>query len=258
MVHHAVCAAVGPVLERAAIEHSYACRPGKGVHAAVRQCQRFCRGRRYFLKCDVRGFYSSVDHAVLMRLLCRVVKDRPMLDLLGLIVDTGGVSSAGGAATDGVGGRGLPIGNLTSQYFANFILTGLDLFVLQELRPGGYVRYMDDFALFDDDRTRLRAMLGRVRAYLREERGLELKEPATLLTRTAVGVPFLGLRVFPGTLRLRRRKIRRCRDLARRRMAEYLAGERDEASLQASLGSIVAHVEMGGSPGLRRAILVGE
>jgi hypothetical protein len=71
-------------------------------------------------------------------------------------------------------------------------------------------------------------------------------------------VPFLGLRVFPGTLRLRRRKIRRFRDLARRRIAEYLAGERDEASLQASLGSIVAHVEMGGSPGLRRAILVGE
>jgi hypothetical protein len=256
VVHHAVCAAVGPVLERAAIEHSYACRPGKGVHAAVRQCQRFCQSGRYFLKCDVRGFYSSVDHAVLMRLLRRVVKDRPMLDLLGLIVDTGGVSGGGGAG--GTGGRGLPIGNLTSQYFANFILTGLDLFVLQELRPGGYVRYMDDFALFDDDRTRLRAMLGRIRAYLREERGLELKEPATLLTRTAVGVPFLGLRVFPGTLRLRRRKIRRCRDLARRRIAEYLAGERDEASLQASLGSIVAHVEMGGSPGLRRAILVGE
>jgi hypothetical protein len=117
---------------------------------------------------------------------------------------------------------------------------------------------MDDFALFDDDRVRLRAMLGRIRAFLREERGLEPKEPATLLTRTAVGVPFLGLRVFPGTLRLRRRKIRRCRDLARRRIAEYLAGERDEASLQASLGSIVAHVEMGGSPRLRRAILVGE
>jgi retron-type reverse transcriptase len=130
VVHHAVCAAVGPVLERAAIEHSYACRPGKGVHAAVRQCQRFCQSRRYFLKCDVRGFYSSVDHAVLMWLLCRVVKDRPMLDLLGLMVDTGvGVSGAGGA-----GGRGLPIGNLTSQYFANFIPTGLDLFVLQERR----------------------------------------------------------------------------------------------------------------------------
>jgi hypothetical protein len=253
VVHHAVCTAVGPVLERAAIEHSYACRPGKGVHSAVRQCQRFCQSMRFFLKCDIRGFYSSVDHSVLMRLLCRVLKDRPMLDLLGLIVDTGGVASAGGA-----GGRGLPIGNLTSQYFANFILTGLDLFVLQELRPGGYVRYMDDFALFDDGRGRLRAMLGRIRAFLREERGLELKEPANLLTRAAVGVPFLGLRVFPGTLRLRRRKIRRFRDLARTRIAEYLAGERDDASLQASLGSIMAHVEMGGSPGLRRAILVGD
>jgi retron-type reverse transcriptase len=116
VVHHAICAAVGPVLERAAIEHSYACRPRKGVRAAVRQCQQFCRGRRYFLKCDVRGFYSSVDHAVLMRLLRRVVKDRPMLDLLGLIVDTGGVvSGAGVSGVGGTGGRGLPIGNLTSQ-----------------------------------------------------------------------------------------------------------------------------------------------
>jgi hypothetical protein len=106
------------------------------------------------------------------------------------------------------------------------------------------------------ERTRVLLRLCHDRRLLTPE-GYE-KEPATLLTRTAVGVPFLGLRVFPGALRLRRRKIRRCRDLARRRIAEYLAGERDEASLQASLGSIVAHVEMGGSPGLRRAILMRE
>jgi hypothetical protein len=249
VVHQVLCGVVAPVLERSAIHHSYACRVGKGTHRAIRQAQRLVRGRAFFLKCDVRRFFASVDHGVLKMLLRRCLKDDRVLDLCDRIIDAGGAEALGGCRT------GLPIGNLTSQHLANSYLCGLDHFVLEELRPPGYLRYMDDFLLFDDDRGRLAAMLREVRDWLADRRALCLKEQATLLTRSAAGLPFLGLRIYPGVLRLRRRKARRFVRLLRRRVLEHREGRLTDAALQGSLGSILAHVQPGSGAAFRREVL---
>lgn len=244
VVHHALCAQAGPVLERGAIHHSYACRVGKGAHAAVAQCRKLVCARPFFLKCDVRHFFATVDHEILKGRLRRVLKDRRVLDLFDAIIDAGAE-----------GTRGLPIGNLTSQHLANFYLTGLDHHVLERLRPRGYLRYMDDFVLFEDDRPTLRIMLREIRRFLRDSLRLELNESATLSHRTAVGLPFLGLRIYPGALRLRRRRVRRFGLMLRKRLAAAAGDDLLDARLQASLGSIIGHAAMGSSPGFRRRVL---
>jgi len=268
VVHHALCAAIGPVLERGAIDHSYACRVGKGTHAAVEQCRRLAGRWSFFLKSDIHRFFATVDHGVLKTRLRRVLKDRHVLGLCDTIVDAGAGSdqishggclfvepAALGPPTSRQRACGLPIGNLTSQHFANFYLCGFDHFVLEQLRPGGYLRYMDDFILFDDDRGRLKGMLGDVRRHLAGELSLDLNQAATLLTRTVVGIPFLGLRTFPRLVRVRRRKAQRFSRMLRRRLKESHDGQVEELRLQSSLGALVAHVEAWSPPGFRRRVL---
>ena len=162
VVHHAIVRVIEPIFERRFIEDSFACRRGKGSHAAMRRAAEFARRWPYALKCDVRKYFPSIDHEVLMRLLQRVIADERLLGLMRHILD----SHADGQRQQWTPGgdlfdvqilkRGLPIGNLTSQFFANVYLNPLDHFVKHELRVKGYLRYMDDFLLFGDDRGTLR------------------------------------------------------------------------------------------------------
>ena len=114
VVHHAVCNLIEPIFERRAVFDSYACRNKKGSHLGVVRCQMFARKFQYYLKCDIRKYFESMDHVVLKNLLCRLFKDQRLLKLLDLIIDH--------AVPGNMPGKGVPIGNLTSQHFANFYL----------------------------------------------------------------------------------------------------------------------------------------
>jgi retron-type reverse transcriptase len=114
VVHHAICNTLDPIFERRMIYDSYACRVGKGTHAAVERARRFARKANYYLQCDVRKYFASIEHEALKTLLRRILRDKRLLELLDRIIE----HSPPGAAP----GRGLPIGNLTSQYFANLYL----------------------------------------------------------------------------------------------------------------------------------------
>lgn len=129
VVYHAIIRVLEPYFEAYFIHDAYACRPGKGTHRAVRRAQAFSRCHRYVLQLDVRQFFASVDHAILKVLLARWFKDRRWLALLAPIIDH--------PIPDSVPGSGLPIGNLTSQYFATFYLGYLDHFVKDELGSKG-------------------------------------------------------------------------------------------------------------------------
>jgi len=201
VVHHAVCAAVAPVFERVAIFDSYACRCGKGVHAAVARAQQFCQRWRYFLKLDVAKYYPSIDHDVLKVGVRRLVKDRAVLQLLDRIIDHG----PPGAPV----GKGLPIGNLTSQHFANLYLGALDHFAKESLGVEGYVRYMDDVALFSDTKRELWLWHAALSKYIGENLRLRWKNEATVLAPVSEGVPFLGLHIWPRIKRLTRGRRRR-------------------------------------------------
>jgi RNA-directed DNA polymerase len=154
VVHHALCNVIEPRFERSFIRDSYANRVGKGTHRALDRAQAFARRFRYVLQCDMVQFFPSIDHAILRRILARKISDEAVLWLVDRILASGeGVLSAayemvyfpGDDLWAAARPRGLPIGNLTSQFWANCYLNPFDHFVKRELRSQGYVRYVDDF-----------------------------------------------------------------------------------------------------------------
>lgn len=243
VVHHALIAVLEPEFERRMIARSFACRRDKGLHAALRLSGRHLRARQWFLRLDVRSFFESVRHQVVMGALRRILKDRRVLDLCETIL-------TGPPATPST--RGLPIGSLTSQWFANVLLDRLDHFVEQEIRPGGYVRYMDDFVLFTDSKAVLRDALPRIEGFLADPLGLALKERATILAPTAAGLPFLGWHLFPGTMRVRPGNLRRYRWRLLQRRAEFERGLRTEESYRQGVASVFQVLRAGDTAGLRR------
>ena len=184
VVHHAICRILEPIFERRAISDSFACRRGKGSQAAAQRVQDLMRRDEWFLKCDISQYFASIDHQRLQGLLRRIIRDRQLLALLDQIIE---------APLPGLPpGRGLPIGNLTSQHFANLYLGELDHFIKERLRVGGYVRYMDDFLLFGATRDGLREQHDQIRNFLDQHLGLALAAvgittPSTAARRTATG-----------------------------------------------------------------------
>ena len=234
VVHHALCAVLDPIFDGCLIDDTFACRRGKGTHAAVRRLQQFSRRFRYVLMCDVRRYFETVDHEVLRALCRRKLKDRALLSLLDRIID----HPLPGAEP----GKGVPIGNLTSQYFANVYLGELDHFVKERLRLPGYLRYMDDFAAFGDSKSELQRGLAAIREFLHATLRLEPREERTLLASVTQGVPFLGFRVFPGVVRLDGGKLARMRRRVRQREAAYRLGGIDEEELAQSVRGMLGHV----------------
>jgi len=160
VVHHALCNGIEPIFERSFINDSYANRVGKGTHRAIARCQQFARRYPYVLQCDVRQFFPSIDHAVLRSLLARKLNDPDVMWLVDQIINSGvGVLTqeykmAWFPSDDLLAAsrpRGLPIGNLTSQFWGNCYLNPFDHFVKRELGCKGYVRFVDDFMLFADN-----------------------------------------------------------------------------------------------------------
>jgi RNA-directed DNA polymerase len=246
VVHHAICNLTDPIFEKRSIYDSYACRVNKGSHIAVTRCQQFTRKFRYYLKCDIRKFFESINHDVLKRLLHRLFKDEKLLSLLATIIDH--------AVPDSVPGRGLAIGNLTSQHFANFYLGELDHFVKYRIGVKGYVRYMDDFISFSNDKESLRRLLAEIDRFVREELRLELKHSVTTLAPVSEGVSFLGFRIFPGVIRIKRENLVRMNQRVKRNEELYLQGRITEEKLVQSVGSIVAHASHVNSLAVRRKI----
>ncbi|MDT8389090.1 MAG: reverse transcriptase/maturase family protein [Lentisphaeria bacterium] len=148
VIHQAIIQACGPVFERTLIHDSYACRKGKGQHRAVLRARHFTRRGPWYLKMDIRKFYDSASHDVLLRLVAKRFRERALNDLFARLVESYQTAP----------GRGLPIGNLTSQYFGNFLLDGFDHWITEEKRAPGYIRYMDDMLVFGTSAAVLRGL----------------------------------------------------------------------------------------------------
>lgn len=234
VAHHSVTAVVEPHLDRWLIADTFACRKGKGRGAAVERAAGFASRYRHFLKVDVRKYFDSVPHDRLLERLARRFKDRRLLDLFARVV----------GSYRGDLGRGLPIGSLMSQHFANFYLGWFDRAAKDGWRVPGYVRYMDDVIVWSDDPAELAAAAERSAEWLGAELGLELKPPHR--NRTAIGADFLGCRVFPGRVVLNRRS----RVRFRRKLAALEAAAEDGSitgrELQSRAGSLVAFARAAG------------
>lgn len=244
VVHHAICNALEPLIEKKLIFDTYACRIGKGNHAAVIRAKGFARKNLFFLKCDISKYFPSIDHAILKEHLARLLKDRELLDLLYLIIDH--------QVPNNEGGKGLPIGNLTSQYFANLYLSPLDHHLKDYLRTKYYIRYMDDFLIFEKDKEPLWQILEEIRVYLQLKLRLNLKEKVTKIAPVSEGVPFLGFRIFDNLVRLQRPNLIRFRKKMRARERAYLSGDIDESELVQSTSSMLAFIKHANTTVLRR------
>jgi hypothetical protein len=203
IVHHAVHRALSPHLDRSLIDTTYACLPGRGSHRAVLRLVRELRRRRYLLMLDVRHYFLSIDRGILLDLMARRLKDRRLLELLRVIADSGegifrepGVAEFLGLDPDfPPPGCGLPIGNLTSQWWGNHYLSGLDHFVKRELKIPHYQRYLDDLTLLADSRSQLEEAREAIANWLGHERRLKLKHPNAAVRDTGGRVTYLGYRI---------------------------------------------------------------
>lgn len=195
LLHHAVYRILYPDFDRVFINDSYSCRKGKGVHKAVRRFQGFARKVSkndmrtcWVLKCDVRKFFASIDQQILIRILRARVEDERVLVLLEHII-----RSFHSITT----GKGLPLGNLTSQLLVNVYMNEFDQYVKHTLKVPYYIRYADDFVVFSQDRDSLVKVLSCMETFLQEELKLELHPNKVYIKTLASGVDFLGWVHFP-------------------------------------------------------------
>lgn len=266
VVHHALCNVIEPLWDARFIDDTYANRKGKGTHAALDRCQQFARRFGYVLQCDVKQYFPSIDHALLRVELARWIADDAVMNLCDRILASGvGVLAeeyemqwfAEDDLFAATRPRGLPIGNLTSQFWANVYLNRFDHFVKRELKCAGYVRYVDDFLLFGDDKKQLHEWRAAVIAYLATLR-LKLHESRAQVSPVTHGIPFLGFRVYPTHRRLKPRNALHFRRRFKMRLAQMARGEIDFAQLDAGVQGWLNHVRYGDTYGLRRSILSGE
>ena len=196
---HAMMRICHPVFDAYQTNDSFASRKGRGQYAALERTQQLTRRYRWFAKLDVCKYFDSIDHQILLTHLSRLFKDRQLLLYFRNLIDGYEVSS----------GRGLPIGNLTSQYFANHYLSIADHYAKQQLGVEAMVRYMDDIIFFANDKVKLMYQVYGYAVFAKEKLHLELHLP--VVNRTSKGLPFLGYVVMPHYLRLNGRSLRRFR-----------------------------------------------
>jgi hypothetical protein len=244
VLHHALMAPIAPVLDRSLVADTYACREGKGALSAVLRAQHHLRRQPWYAQIDIRGYFASIDHAVLLDLLARKFKNRELLPLVARVV----------GAHEDAPGRGLPIGALTSQHFANAYLASADRHLLETCQVGGFVRYMDDLVWWGRDRIEVRDALASVSRHIEGSLRLEVKRPV-LVRRSSEGLNFCGFRVRANRLLLSGRRRRRYA-LHRRRWEEaWLAGRIDDTELQAGYAAALGITAHADAAGWRRAEL---
>lgn len=246
VVHHAVVSVLEPIYEKRFIADSYACRKGKGTHRAVFKAQELMKKYKWYLKTDILKCFDSIDHQILLQLISRKIKDKAFLQLLEKIIQNGGAN-----------GSGLPIGNLTSQFFANVYLHEVDLFIKNELGCRDYVRYMDDFVLFHEEKEQLKGWLSQIEFFLSTQLLLELKPSATYINQRQNGLRFLGTRVFPNTIRIHKDNLKRSLNRLSQREREWTKGIITEDTFSSASNSIIGHINSYNTHTLRKKLFEG-
>jgi retron-type reverse transcriptase len=266
VVHHALCRIIMPLLDRSFIPDTYANRPGKGTHRALKRFTQFACQYRHILQCDIRRYFPNIDHAILKALIRRQIKCPRTLGLIDILIDSGttlpeqilpnSVNTLtyfpGDDLLSPLRPKGLPIGNLTSQFLANLYLSQFDHYICETLKPSGYLRYVDDFALFSDDRDLLQAARPAIETYLESLR-LEIHPIKSQCFATEQGANFLGFRVIPTgksnprkpNIRLRNSYLRRSRRNFKQFKHAYTQKQKTIAQMQQITTAWTAHISQG-------------
>ena len=262
IVHHALCNIIEPIFDKAFIHDSYANRRGKGTQAAIERFDYFKRkvsqnGKQlptsknsnqvygYVLKADIRHYFDSVDHAVMMQIISRKIKDEKVLCLVKKILDNHNCITSG---------KGMPIGNLTSQFFANVYLNELDYFVKHTLKAKYYIRYVDDFVILDASKENLESWKEEINEFLKSIK-LELHPDKSKIAPLCAGVSLLGFRVFYKYKLLKRSNTRRIPYRVRDFVESHAGGTLSKESIFASMEGWSAYAMHANTHKFRRIMM---
>jgi retron-type reverse transcriptase len=251
VVHHALVNIIEPLFEPIFIDNSFACRKEKGTHRAVLLAQYYMRFNRFYLKMDIEKYFETIDHLRLVDIFSETLQDKDVLRLLRTILKTSEQSS-------GVKGKGIPIGNLTSQFLANVYLNKLDHFAVNNLSIQCYIRYMDDFVIFHTDKENLKTVRDRLTQFIVKELLLKVKERATVIQGRENGLGFLGYRVFPRLIRVKNKNVKRLKRKVSLREKQFKDGIIGQEQLVASVQSILGYFNFADAAHLKRHIFAGE
>lgn len=240
IVHHIASAQLEKIYEPTFYAHSYSCRKNKGTHKGVLTLQKLALKASknnartcWALKCDVKKFFASVNHKILLEILARRIKDDDFLNLLKKIVE----SFYSDKTLDLNDKKGIPIGNLTSQFFSNIYLNELDQFIKHKLKVKYYIRYADDFALISHDREYLLSLVKPIQQFLKDWLDLELHPEKIILSKFGSGIDFLGYIIFPKYILPRTKTKRRLIRRIKSKIRDFKAGKITEESLNSTIQS---------------------
>jgi retron-type reverse transcriptase len=236
VIQHMIVNFIEPIFEKRFLFHSYACRKEKGVHEASKTLSKWLyelevvQGKKiYAIKGDIHHYFQSVSHDILKAEIRRYISDKALLKILDRIIDHNGIFPPG---------VGIPVGNLTSQLFANVYLNKLDQFVKHELKVKYYVRYMDDFIILSEDPAELRRLLAIIEEFLRRELRLELN-PKTTILAAKNGINFVGYIHYKDHKKIRKDARRRLTKL----LKAFETGEVELEYFDRSIESSFGHME---------------
>jgi len=236
IVQHALCNIIEPIFESRFIFNSFACRKKKGIHKGLERVRKLVQNyfkdkNGYALKCDIKKYFQSIDHNKLKKIIQRKIKDKQIINLINGIID----SDSSQFGKD----KGIPIGNLTSQLFANIYLNELDQFVKHSLKIKHYFRYVDDFLIFSESKQKLHIYKYKIREFLKT---LKLKIPykKTNIYKINTGVDFLGYKIHLKFIRIRKsnikRFIKRTKKLKNLLLINSISKMKIESSIQSWIG----------------------
>lgn len=248
VLHHAIMGTLYPLYDKIFIHNSFSCRVGKGTHKGVQALRSMLwkaskNNTRtvYVLKCDIQKFFDSIDHDILLSILKKLIKDEPLMNLLTEVIE-----SFNGERSTLFGGRGVPIGNLTSQLFANVYMDKFDQYVKHVLKVKHYARYTDDFVVVSENRQYLLLLLPKLAVFLSEELKLGIHPKKVEIRKYSEGVDFLGYVIFPHYTKVRKRTVRRISRRLNEKAISYKADKLEKEKLEASLMSylgILSHAD---------------
>jgi len=207
VVHHAICNIIEPLFEKCFIFDSFANRLGKGTFKAIERFEHFARKVSrgftrpcFVLKADIRHYFETVDHNILLSILRHKIKDKQLLWLIQIILQNYQTEAKG---------KGMPLGNLTSQFFANVYLNELDQYVKHILKAKYYIRYVDDFVILDNFPDNLQVFRDKIEPFCGEHLALYLHPDKSKIHNLKNGVGFLGMRLYPSHRRIKKKNIQR-------------------------------------------------
>lgn len=203
VLHHAVINVIEPIFDQSFIFDSYACRKKKGTHLAMKRLKVIIQSKnppRYYLKCDIKKYFPNIDQEILKNIISKKIKDSRLLNIIYKIIESD--HSEFGEH------KGIPIGNLTSQLFANIYLNQLDQYIKQKLKIKYYFRYVDDLLIFSNIKKELHIYKSKIRKFLKKELYLEMPKTKTRMGLLKTGVDFVGYQIYPEYIRVRKSNLR--------------------------------------------------